>query len=106
MAEVDPRIVWKDATQNKFFDSLAAGKPVANNFDGWQCQIAEKEGVGIILPANEPDKAANLLVSTLSNHDWMTSARISARHLASTEFSMDKHAIRLEEVLTRVAVEP
>ena len=98
-----PRIVWKDATQNKFFDSLAAGKPIANNFDGWQCQIAINEGVGIILPADDLVSASQILYSTISDDDWMTNAGLSARRLAATRFSMDKHAAELKKVLERAA---
>ena len=35
-----PRVLWKDAVQNKFFDSLAAERPIATNNDGWQTQVA------------------------------------------------------------------
>jgi len=98
-----PRIIWKDATQNKFFDSLAAGKPIANNFDGWQCQIAEKEGVGVVLSATDLEAAARLLISKVSDSVWMKNAATNARRLASTRFSMDAHANALEEVLRRVA---
>jgi glycosyltransferase involved in cell wall biosynthesis len=98
-----PRIIWKDATQNKFFDSLAAGKPIANNFDGWQCQIAEKEGVGVVLSATDLEAAARMLVSKLSDSEWMKNAAINARQLASTRFSMDAHANALEEIFRRVA---
>jgi glycosyltransferase involved in cell wall biosynthesis len=101
-----PRIVWKDATQNKFFDSLAAGKPIANNFDGWQCQIAVNEGVGIVLPADDLESAAKILCSKISDDEWMTNAGIAARHLAATTFSMDNHAKELRKVLERVAVSP
>jgi glycosyltransferase involved in cell wall biosynthesis len=97
-----PRVIWKDATQNKFFDSLAAGKPVANNFDGWQCQIAEKEQVGIVLSATNLKEAAAVLVGKISDSVWMENAAIRARQLASTRFSMDAHAVELEKVLERV----
>ncbi len=95
-----PRIVWKDATQNKFFDSLAAGRPVACNFDGWQCQVAAEEGVGLVLDSKDIDKAATDLLSHLTSDEWMASASSRARELAATRFSMDSHAAKLEDVLT------
>ncbi|TLM76777.1 MAG: glycosyltransferase family 4 protein, partial [Actinobacteria bacterium] len=57
-----PRIVWKDAVSNKFFDSLAAGKPVANNFDGFSSQVAREAGAGIILDPDDVEQAARDLV--------------------------------------------
>lgn len=100
-----PSIVWKDATQNKFFDSLAAGKPIACNFDGWQCQIAAQENVGIVLPAHDLDAAAQLLQATLNDTQWLDAAAIKAQQLAQTRFSMDEHALKLETVLTQAVSE-
>ena len=98
-----PRIVWKDATQNKFFDSLAAGKPVACNFDGWQCQIAAEEGIGFVLSPDNIEQAAVDLTARLADDKWLAQASAAARHLADTRFSMDAHADLLETVLLRVA---
>jgi len=98
-----PRIVWKDATQNKFFDSLAAGKPIANNFDGWQCQIAVEQEVGLVLPRDDIPQAAQILCEKLSDESWMADASASASRLARTTFSMDTLCGTLETVLVRAA---
>src|SRR5690606_33001445 len=65
-----PRVVWKDAVQNKFFDALAAGKPIANNFDGWQSRIAADAGVGLILDPKDAAAAARQLVHALNDAQW------------------------------------
>jgi glycosyltransferase involved in cell wall biosynthesis len=100
-----PRVVWKDAVQNKFFDSLAAGRPVASNFQGWQSELAVQEGVGIILPATDASAAAEKLVAALRDLDWIAAARIRARTLAHTRFNRDALAHDLEQVLLRVGAQ-
>ena len=94
-----PEIVWRDAVQNKFFDSLAAGKPVANNFPGWQSKIAAEAGAGLILSATDIDQAARDVVQALRDPAWMHSAGEAAKKLARERFDRDKLAIQLVKVL-------
>lgn len=94
-----PRVLWKDAVQNKFFDSLAAGRPVACNFSGFQSELAVEEGVGLILSPSNPSEAARSLYDKLNDAHWNASANIRAKQLARHEFSRDFLADRLEAVL-------
>jgi glycosyltransferase involved in cell wall biosynthesis len=94
-----PRVLWKDAVQNKFFDSLSAGKPVACNFAGFQSLLALEQGVGIIMPPNDPQKAARQLVEKLNDDAWITAATRRARELACYDFSRDRLALQLESLL-------
>lgn len=98
-----PRVIWKDAVQNKFFDSLAAGRPVACNFRGWQSEIAEEEGVGLILPHEDIEAAAAQLLARLRDRDWMLAARARALELARGRFNRDRLAEALHQVLAGVA---
>ena len=94
-----PRVIWKDAVQNKFFDALAAGRPVASSFDGWQSQVATAEGVGLILDPNDAEGSAELLLRTLHDDQWNARARLRARELAEGRFNRDRLAGELERVL-------
>ena len=94
-----PRIVWRDAVQNKFFDSLAAGKPVVNNFPGWQATIAEEAGAGLIVSQTDADGAAEQVVHALRNREWLQRAGRAARRLATEHFNRDVLAARLASVL-------
>lgn len=94
-----PRVLWKDAVQNKFFDSLAAGKPVACNFTGFQSQLAVDRGVGIIMPPDNPHAAALQLHNKLNDAAWIAAAATRARELARNDFSRDRLAKQLESVL-------
>jgi glycosyltransferase involved in cell wall biosynthesis len=90
-----PEIVWRDAVQNKFFDALAAGKPVANNFRGWQAIVAEEAGAGLILDPKDVDAAARDLVGRLRDPAWMASAAAAARRLGRERFDRDRLAAQL-----------
>ena len=96
-----PDIVWRDAVQNKFFDSLAAGKPVANNFEGWQAKIAAEAGAGLILSRTDHDAAARDVVRALRDPDWLRAASVAAGKLARTRFNRDALAVQLAEVLAK-----
>jgi glycosyltransferase involved in cell wall biosynthesis len=93
-------VIWKDAVQNKFFDALAAGRPVASNFDGWQSQIAVAEHVGLILDPSDHAQAARALLDVIRNREWMARAQTRARELAAGRFNRDNLARQLEQVLT------
>jgi glycosyltransferase involved in cell wall biosynthesis len=96
-----PQIVWRDAVQNKFFDSLAAGKPVANNFAGWQAKVAVEAGAGLILSPTSHDLAAEQVVRVLRDRAWLTTASVAASELARTRFNRDGLAVDLAGVLER-----
>ena len=45
----DNPVLWANSV-NKFFDTLAAGKPVLINYGGWQADLIRREAIGYILP--------------------------------------------------------
>lgn len=94
-----PAIVWRDAVQNKFFDSLAAGTPVINNFRGWQAIVAEQADAGFIVSGTDTASAARNIASRLHDRAWLETARASARRLAVEQFNLDDLAVKLEHVL-------
>lgn len=97
-----PRVLWKDAVQNKFFDSLAAGKPVASNFLGYQSEIALQENAGIVLPSDDIKRASNMLVKYLYDDSWLNSASINAKNLALTRFSRNQQSDVLVSLIYRL----
>jgi glycosyltransferase involved in cell wall biosynthesis len=98
-----PRVVWKDAVQNKFFDALAAGKPVACNFHGWQSELAMEASVGTMLDPTDLSLAARQLVAALNDEHWLRGVPERAKQLAEGRFDRDRLAEELETVLLRVA---
>ncbi len=95
-----PRVIWKDAVQNKFFDAVAAGKPTASNFEGFQSLVAVEHGIGVILDSKDHARAARQLVDTLNNTQWLADVAAKSKRLADGEFGRDQLANRLLSVLT------
>jgi glycosyltransferase involved in cell wall biosynthesis len=88
---------------NKFFDSLASGKPVLLNYGGWMHDLVLQHGCGIAawgLPVN--DVAAEL-DRRLHDAQWLARAGAAARRLAESDFDRDLLAQRLEKLLVDVA---
>jgi glycosyltransferase involved in cell wall biosynthesis len=96
-----PRVVWKDAVQNKFFDALAAGKPTASNFEGYQSIVAKEGGIGIILDAASASRGAEQLCTALRDRAWLAQVPGRAQRLDDGPFSRDALAGELERVLAR-----
>lgn len=99
---VDLTPMWANSA-NKFFDALASGTPVAINYGGWQAELIEKSGAGIVIPPNDPEEAARRLWAFAANENQMKKAGQAARKLAEERFSRDRLAGRLEQVLLSAA---
>lgn len=97
-----PRVIWKDAVQNKFFDALAVGKPIACNFDGFQSQVAVESDIGFILDPLNIESAADRLLSAINNQDWLDAVPNRAKILAEGRFNRDRLAAELENILVDV----
>jgi glycosyltransferase involved in cell wall biosynthesis len=87
---------------NKFFDALSSGTPVAINYSGWQAGLLNGHDAGLVLPANDPGKAARLLADYLSDEAHLKAAGRNARRLAETEFDRDRQARLLAEIIEQV----
>jgi glycosyltransferase involved in cell wall biosynthesis len=88
---------------NKFFDSLAAGKPVVVNVDGWLRRLVEENDAGVHVPGGDPDALAESLVSLSRQPERLRTMGENARRLAEREFARDLLADRLAEDLERLA---
>ena len=94
--------VAKNAVQNKFFDALAGGRPVANNFSGWQSQIAQENDCGIVLDPQNPYQGAEVLAKHLKNKEWLEGAGRRAHDLAKNQYNRDNLANELGSVFRKV----
>lgn len=95
---VDLPQMWANSA-NKFFDALAAGRPVAINYQGWQADLLRETGAGIVLDVLDTEKAAQQIVRCLHDAAWLQQAGKSARGLAEQQFDREKLTRQLEAVL-------
>ncbi|HEU4348909.1 MAG TPA: glycosyltransferase family 4 protein [Actinoplanes sp.] len=96
------RALW-DNSANKFFDALAAGRPIAINYGGWQADLLRESGAGLVLDPYDADEAGALLAGHARDEVWLKEARESAHRLAVEQFSRDLLFARFEAVLNRSA---
>lgn len=89
---------------NKFFDLLAAGRPVVTNMTGWVAEMSRRHNLGFVLPNNTPAALADAIKDAAANpgKDEMGA---NARALGEREFDRDKLAAPLLGILERVARE-
>ena len=100
-----PEIVYRDSVSNKFFDSLAAGKPVLANYRGFATLTAAEAGAGWILE-RDVDAAAAAVLRLIEDPETLREAGQLALALARRRFSRDDLASQLEHVLVAAATEP
>jgi glycosyltransferase involved in cell wall biosynthesis len=91
---------------NKFFDALAAGRPIALNYGGWQAELLDEYGAGIELDAHDIDTAAAQLVSKLNDAQWLHTAGLASRQLATERFSRDETFAAFEHALLGNSTDP
>ncbi len=90
--------MWNNSA-NKFFDALAAGRPVAINYGGWQSEILRKHGAGIEMKPGAPAEGAQALMTFLASSECVEAAGYAAKALAVGEFSRAVLADRLIHTL-------
>jgi glycosyltransferase involved in cell wall biosynthesis len=96
------RALW-DNSANKFFDALAASRPIAVNYGGWQADLIRETGAGLVLDPQDPELGAATLAAHVRDEPWLTGARAAAHRLAVEQFSRDLLFERFEAVLNRSA---
>jgi glycosyltransferase involved in cell wall biosynthesis len=94
--------MWANSA-NKFFDALAAGRPVAINHEGWLAELVRQRGLGLVLDPVDVVASARALVGFLRNASTMESSRQASRKAARELFDRDVLAAQLEQVLVTAA---
>jgi len=85
---------------NKFFDSLAAGRPVFLNYGGWQAELIKNNNCGIVACNKSLPEVAEIVAEKIQDTQWLKTAGNRARKLAVKHFDRDKLAAQLEQVLS------
>ena len=87
---------------NKFFDFLAAGLPVLNNYPGWVAGMIEKAECGVVVEAENPEALADAMVEFRNRRSELPAMGKRSRMLAETEFSRDLLGRQFVDMLTSV----
>jgi len=71
---------------NKFFDYIAAGLPVLNNYPGWLAEMIEDNKCGYSVKPENPKLFVDALEDAFNNKDKIESMGENARALAERDF--------------------
>jgi glycosyltransferase involved in cell wall biosynthesis len=79
---------------NKFFDYIAAGLPVLNNYPGWLSGLIVQHCCGFAVASNNPAEFADALIAAADDRATLSAMGTHARALAKSAFDRDKLAER------------
>ncbi len=88
---------------NKFFDYLAAGVPILNNYPGWLAEMTETEACGIAVPPDDPSAFADALQRLAGDPAGCRRMGAAGRRLAEREFDRRTLATRFVQWLEQHA---
>jgi glycosyltransferase involved in cell wall biosynthesis len=88
---------------NKFFDYLAAGLPILNNYPGWVAELIESHGCGKPVPPDNPKAFAEALIYLADHPEECKVMRVASRQLAESHFDRDKLSDQFVAVLEHAA---
>lgn len=77
---------------NKFFDYIASGLPVLNNYPGWLAEMIAKEDCGFVVPPDNPSLFADALVQAADARVALKEKGWRGQQLAMREFDRGKLA--------------
>lgn len=67
---------------NKFFDYIAGGLPVLNNYPGWIAEMIEEHRCGFVVPPDDPDAFADALERAADDRCALKNMGMNAAELA------------------------
>jgi len=88
---------------NKFFDYIASGLPVLNNYPGWLAGMIKVNHCGFSIPPKNAKAFADALQSAANNKQQLIQMGINARVLAENEFDRKKLAVKWVSWVTGVS---
>lgn len=77
---------------NKFFDYIATGLPVLNNYPGWLADLIKENGCGMAVPPDDPEAFVDALIELAEHKDSLRAMGDNAGALAKREFNRNKLA--------------
>lgn len=87
---------------NKFFDYLAAGLPVLNNYPGWLSELITKNHCGVAVSPDQPNQFMEVLEFLERNREKLKEMGNNAFKLAVKEFDRDQLANQFIDTVEHV----
>lgn len=101
MSLFDDIPAMRNNSANKFFDTLASGRPIGINYLGWHADLVHTEEMGLVLPFDDPRTAAQQISKFLNDQSATEQAGKNALRVAQEQFDRDILAQKFQKVLLR-----
>ncbi|QXI30227.1 glycosyltransferase family 4 protein [Pseudomonas vanderleydeniana] len=88
---------------NKFFDYIASGLPVLNNYPGWLAEMIVQEDCGYVVDPDSPEAFADALEQAADDRPALAAKGLKGQALAAREFDRRKLADQFVDWLEGVA---
>ncbi|MEW5818661.1 MAG: glycosyltransferase family 4 protein [Cyanobacteriota bacterium] len=98
------KVLTDTACSNKYFDYMAAGRPLLLNFGGWQTELIETSIAGIGTEPNNPEDMANKIINLKNNPELIKQMKINSRKLAEVEFNKEKILNEIERIFNKLII--
>ncbi len=92
MILADVPAFYYGTSPNKFFDYLASGLPVLNNYPGWLADLIREHGCGVAVPPRDPRAFADAMEQLADHPQERRTMRDRARQLGEARFSRERLA--------------
>lgn len=93
--------LWANSA-NKFFDTLAAGRPILINHGGWQADLISTHNLGFVLPTRLDADEITSFVSYTRNCQLLIEQRQNAFLVAKQKYSLAIASKKYESILKQV----
>jgi glycosyltransferase involved in cell wall biosynthesis len=74
---------------NKYFDYLASGLPILNNYPGWLADMIREHSCGVVVEPDDPEAFGEALIFLADHPQERKKMGANARRLAEREFKRD-----------------
>ena len=98
---IDLPALW-DNSANKFFDTLAAKKPIVINHKGWQADTIKMKNIGYVLPPVVTAEVARDFVAYMNDAALLKEQGERGYQLAKEEYSLEVAVSRYMDIFKRI----
>lgn len=92
-------VFYYGTSPNKFFDYIACGLPVVNNYPGWLKNLIEEHSCGLAIPPEDPAALGAALIKLTDDPARRQTLGINARELAEQKFDRKRLAEQFAKIL-------
>lgn len=100
---IDIPALW-DNSANKFFDTLAAKRPMIINHEGWQADVIRERNIGYVLPPKVDAEVAKAFVDYMNNTELLKQQGENAYQLAKEEYSLEVAVGRYMKIFDSIQI--